>query len=83
MKTRSSQIEIHSVKGALHMCVRNFVRLPKRKMGKMHLGGVPPLPGATGFSPKMGANSAASLKLVTRDCKYCQAPNGNTNTNTL
>ena len=28
--------------GALHMCLRNFVRLSKRKMGKMHLGGVPP-----------------------------------------
>ena len=47
MKTRSSQIEIHSVKGALHMCLRNFVRLSKRKMGKMHLGGVPPV-----FRPK-------------------------------
>ena len=81
MKTCSSQIEIHSVKGALHMCLRNFVRLSKRKMGKMHLEECPP--GATGFSPKMGANSAASLKLVTRDCKYCQAPSGNTNTNTL
>ena len=39
---QNSQIEIHSVKGALHMCLRNFVRLSKRKMGKMHLGGVAP-----------------------------------------
>ena len=44
---QNSQIEIHSVKGALHMCLRNFVRLSKRKMGKMHLGGVPPV-----FRPK-------------------------------
>ena len=53
----------------------------KGKWGKCTWEECPP--GATGFSPKMGANSAASLKLVTRDCKYCQAPNGNTNTNTL
>ena len=40
---QNSQIEIHSVKGALHLCLRFvFVRLSKRKMGKMHLGGVPP-----------------------------------------
>ena len=39
---QNSQIEIHSVKGALHLCLRNFVRLSKMKMGKMHLGGVPP-----------------------------------------